>query len=34
MLIGSLEKGRQLGLKPRAKFRSVAVTSTEPTIML
>ena len=34
MLIGSLEKGKQLGLKPRAKFRSVAVTSTEPTIML
>ncbi len=34
MLIGSLEKGKELGLKPRAKFRSVAVTSTEPTIML
>lgn len=34
MLIGSLEKGKQLGLRPRAKFRSVAVTSTEPTIML
>lgn len=34
VLIGSREKGAELGLKPRAKIRSVAVTGTEPTIML
>jgi acetyl-CoA C-acetyltransferase len=34
VLIGSAEKGRALGLKPRAKVRSVAVVGSEPTIML
>lgn len=34
VLIGSKEKGQELGLKPRARIRSAAVTSTEPTIML
>jgi acetyl-CoA C-acetyltransferase len=34
VLIGSKEIGEKLGLKPRAKIVSVAVTSTEPTIML
>ncbi|MFJ3466103.1 acetyl-CoA C-acetyltransferase [Pseudomonas sp. NPDC090201] len=34
MLLGSEEKGRELGLKPRARIVSVAVTSTDPTIML
>ena len=34
VLIGSKEIGEKLGLKPRAIIRSVAVTSTEPTIML
>jgi len=34
VLIGSGEKGKELGLKPRARIRAVAVTSTEPTIML
>ena len=34
VLVGSREKGAELGLKPRAKIRSVAVTGTEPTIML
>lgn len=33
-LIGSPEKGRALGLKPRARIRSVAVIGSEPTIML
>jgi acetyl-CoA C-acetyltransferase len=33
-LIGSKEKGASLGLKPRAKIRSVAVVGSEPTIML
>ncbi|UCD90912.1 MAG: acetyl-CoA C-acetyltransferase [Desulfobacterales bacterium] len=33
-LIGSKEKGRMLGLKPRAKFKSMAVIGEEPTIML
>jgi acetyl-CoA C-acetyltransferase len=33
-LIGSAEKGRALGLKPRARIRSVAVIGSEPTIML
>ena len=34
MLIGSEEKGRALGLKPRARVVATAVTSTDPTIML
>ena len=34
VLVGSKEKGEELGLKPRAKIRSVAVTGSEPTIML
>ena len=34
MLIGSKEMGEALGLKPRARIRSVAVTGSEPTIML
>ncbi|HEX4872403.1 MAG TPA: acetyl-CoA C-acetyltransferase [Nevskiaceae bacterium] len=34
MLIGSLEKGRALGLKPRARIRTCQVTGSEPTIML
>jgi len=34
MLIGNKAVGERLGLKPRARFRSFAVTGTEPTIML
>lgn len=34
VLIGSLEKGEALGLKPRAKIISAAVTGDEPTVML
>ena len=34
MLIGSEAKGKQLGLKPRARIVATAVTSTDPTIML
>ncbi|KQP36336.1 acetyl-CoA C-acyltransferase [Pseudorhodoferax sp. Leaf274] len=34
LLIGSEAKGRALGLTPRARFVSVAVTGAEPTIML
>ena len=34
VLIGSKEKGEELGLKPRAKIRSAALVGTEPTIML
>lgn len=34
MLIGSEEKGRALGLQPRARIVATAVTSTDPTIML
>jgi acetyl-CoA C-acetyltransferase len=34
VLVGSKEKGRALGLKPRARIRSVAVIGSEPTIML
>ncbi|MGC5700682.1 acetyl-CoA C-acetyltransferase [Pseudomonas sp. NFXW11] len=34
MLIGSEAKGRELGLKPRARIIATAVTSTDPTIML
>ncbi|MEC9040709.1 MAG: acetyl-CoA C-acetyltransferase [Pseudomonadota bacterium] len=34
MLIGSETKGKELGLKPRARIVATAVTSTDPTIML
>ena len=34
VLIGSEEKGKELGLKPRARIRSAALVGTEPTIML
>ncbi|HUH75046.1 MAG TPA: acetyl-CoA C-acetyltransferase [Chitinophagales bacterium] len=34
VLIGSKEKGAQMGLKPRARIVMAAHTSTEPTIML
>jgi len=34
VLIGSKEKGEEMGLKPRARIVTAAVTSTEPTIML
>lgn len=34
LLIGNKEKGNALGLKPRAKFKSMAVIGEEPTIML
>lgn len=34
LLVGSSEFGKKFGLKPRAKIKSFAVTSTEPTIML
>lgn len=34
VLIGSKDIGEKLGLKARAKIRSIGVTSTEPTIML
>lgn len=34
VLIGSLEKGRALGLTPRAKIISAAVIGDEPTVML
>lgn len=34
MLMGTREKGEAMGLKPRARIRSAAVTATEPTIML
>jgi acetyl-CoA C-acetyltransferase len=34
LLIGSLEKGRALGLQPRARIIATATTSSEPTIML
>ncbi|MDR3419501.1 MAG: acetyl-CoA C-acetyltransferase [Nevskia sp.] len=33
-LIGSRDKGKALGLKPRGRIRSVAVVGSEPTIML
>ena len=33
-LIGSKEKGAELGLKPRARIRAAALVGTEPTIML
>ncbi len=34
VLIGSAEKGKELGLKPRAVIRAAALVGTEPTIML
>ena len=34
VLIGSKEKGEELGLDPRAKFRAMAVAGVDPTIML
>lgn len=34
VLMGSEEKGLELGLQPRAYIKSMALTSTEPTIML
>ena len=34
VLVGSKEKGAQLGLKPRARVVSAALVGTEPTIML
>ncbi|MFP3978882.1 acetyl-CoA C-acetyltransferase [Marinobacter sp. KMM 10035] len=34
LLIGSEAKGKEMGLKPRARIVATAVTSTDPTIML
>ena len=34
VLVGSLEKGKALGLKPRARIVSAAVSGAEPTVML
>ena len=34
LLIGTREKGAELGLQPRARIRAIATTSSEPTIML
>ncbi len=34
VLVGSEEKGKSLGLKPRARIRSAALVGTDPTIML
>lgn len=34
VLLGNAEAGKKIGLKPRAKIRSMAVVSTEPTVML
>ena len=34
VLVGSKEKGEELGLKPRARVVSAGLTATEPTIML
>lgn len=34
MLLGSEQKGRELGLRPRARIVATAVTGTDPTIML
>lgn len=34
VLIGSEAKGKELGLKPRARIRAAALVGTEPTIML
>ncbi|MDN5863436.1 MAG: acetyl-CoA C-acetyltransferase, partial [Salinisphaera sp.] len=34
VLVGSAEKGKALGLRPRARIRATAVTGSDPTIML
>lgn len=34
LLVGSEEKGRELGMRPRAKIKAMANVSVEPTIML
>lgn len=34
VLVGTEEKGKELGLKPRARIRAAALVGTEPTIML
>ena len=34
VLVGSESKGKELGLKPRARIRSAALVGTDPTIML
>ena len=34
VLVGSKEKGKAMGLKPRAKVKAAALVGTEPTIML
>lgn len=34
VLVGSEEKGKAMGLKPRAKIRAAALVGTDPTIML
>ncbi len=34
VLVGSKEKGKALGLKPRARIRAASLVGTEPTIML
>lgn len=34
VLVGSEDKGKELGLKPRARIRSAALVGTDPTIML
>jgi acetyl-CoA C-acetyltransferase len=34
VLLGNQEAGTRLGLKPRARIRALAVTSTDPTLML
>jgi len=34
VLVGSKEKGKAMGLKPRAKIKAAALVGTEPTIML
>ena len=34
VLVGTKEKGEELGLKPRARIRAAALVGTEPTIML
>lgn len=34
VLVGSQHKGKELGLKPRARIRSAALVGTDPTIML
>jgi acetyl-CoA acetyltransferase family protein len=34
ILVGTQEKAKALGIKPRARFRSMAVVATDPTMML